>query len=198
MRMSTRSCLRPHATDGHPPAASPDDALTMAMSSFEAAGTSPTRVRRLVQRQRTTMATAKSSSAGAAPLCRAAIVSYRVVFRQVGALAATRLASPLRPWRGVITGFMVGPPTAARSLDPEVQEDGDAEEKRETLLHRDERHGTPPKTSHGRRLRVKVRAVPSRSRSRARVACEPPMDTTLSITDELNVAPARAKTLENA
>jgi hypothetical protein len=159
--MSKRLCLRHHSAAGHRSAVSPDDTLrTMAISSFQAAaGTSPARVRHLARRQRTARATSESSSAGATPLYSAAILSYSVVFRHIGALAATWLASPFRPWRGVITGFMAVPPAAARSLDPEIQEDGDAEEKRETLLHRDELHGTPPETSQGRSIRVKFRPV---------------------------------------
>ena len=92
---------------------------------------------------------------------------------------------------------MVVPPTAAWSLYQEVYDDGDAEEKRETLLHRDELHGTPPETIHGCGISVKLRPFRAGSRCRARAAGDPPMDTTLSINDELNVAPARASSLKN-
>jgi hypothetical protein len=39
---------------------------------------------------------------------------------------------------------MVVPPAAERSLHPEIKDDGDAEEKGQTLLKRDGLHGTPP------------------------------------------------------
>ena len=54
-------------------------------------------------------------------------------------------------YRGITATFLlgrhlhtVGPPAAQRSLYPEINDDGDAEEKRQTLLHSDELHGTPP------------------------------------------------------
>jgi hypothetical protein len=68
-------------------------------------------------------------------------------------------------------GFMGVPPAAVRSLNPEINDDGDAAEKGETLLHSDELHGTPPVTH--------------------------PLDAALSINDELNVTPAMAYSLEN-
>jgi hypothetical protein len=39
---------------------------------------------------------------------------------------------------------MVFPPAAERSLHPEIEDDGDAEEKGQTLLKSDGMHGTPP------------------------------------------------------
>jgi hypothetical protein len=86
------------------------------------------------------------SSPGSTTVWSVAITLSRVVFKPGGASAATDLASPFRPWRGVITGFVVVPPTAARSREPEIHDDDDAEEKCETLVHRDELHGTPPAT----------------------------------------------------
>ena len=40
--------------------------------------------------------------------------------------------------------YIVVPPAAQRSLYPEINDDGDAEEKRQALLHSDELHITPP------------------------------------------------------
>jgi hypothetical protein len=62
---------------------------------------------------------------------------------------------------------MVVPPSAKRSLHPEIENNGDAEEKGETLLKRDDLHGAPPRK-----------------------------DTSLFIEDKLNVALATAKSLE--
>jgi hypothetical protein len=68
-------------------------------------------------------------------------------------------------------GLMGVPSIAVRSLRPEINHDDDAQEKSETLLHSNERHGTPPRPQ--------------------------PLDTTLSIDDELNVVLAMAHSLEN-
>jgi hypothetical protein len=39
---------------------------------------------------------------------------------------------------------MVSPPIVERSLHPEIEDDGDTEEKGQTLLKGDGLHGTPP------------------------------------------------------
>ncbi len=83
-----------------------------------------------------------------------------------------------KTYRGsMIVAFLLGrhrriiePPATQRSLYPQIHDNGDAEEKRETLLHSDELHGTPP---------------------------VPPLSPTLSINDELNVTLARVRSLEN-
>jgi hypothetical protein len=53
-------------------------------------------------------------------------------------------ASTVCPWKGVTTGFMCCPPAAGRSLHPEIGDDGNAEEKGETLLKSHGLHGAPP------------------------------------------------------
>jgi hypothetical protein len=86
-------------------------------------------------------------------------------------LAALRPGAVIGTLQELTPEVMVCTFSVGRSLHPEIQDDGDADEKGETVLKRDGLHGLPPETGNERPYHLSLRHV-------------------------LNVGPMRGKTLE--